>query len=316
MNTKKLFRIFILFDLIILLALVFFLVINPEKNSLNETAHSQAPGEFIKLSDGYVHYELSGPEDGEVVVLVHGFSVPYYVWDPTVEALKLAGFRVLRYDLFGRGYSDRPLAEYSLDFFVKQLNQLRTQLIPDQSFHIMGLSMGAPVVAAFANQNPDVIKSITFVAPEVLPVSDKDIFPMNIPVLGEWVVGVYLVPYYLPNSQMNDFYQPRNYPDWEEKYHVQMQYKGFKRAILSTIRNLVKYNALDEYRQLATAGKPGLLIWGEKDRSISKDAIVELMQVMPGIEYLFVEKAGHLPHYEKPDQVNPVLINFLQSHSD
>jgi pimeloyl-ACP methyl ester carboxylesterase len=51
------------------------------------------------LSNGVVHYELTGSEDAPVVVLVHGFSVPCYVWDPTFEALTEAGFRVLRYDL-------------------------------------------------------------------------------------------------------------------------------------------------------------------------------------------------------------------------
>lgn len=37
---------------------------------------------------------------------MHGFSVPYYIWEPTFAALVQAGLRVLRYDLYGRGYSD------------------------------------------------------------------------------------------------------------------------------------------------------------------------------------------------------------------
>ena len=75
----------------------------------------------MQLSQGYVHYELGGPVGGEKVVLVHGLSVPYYIWDPTFDALTEAGFRVLRYDLYGRGFSDRPKLRYDADLFDEQL---------------------------------------------------------------------------------------------------------------------------------------------------------------------------------------------------
>ena len=81
-----------------------------ETEELNDTVRANTPGSFVLLSDGYTHYELGGDENGEPVVLVHGFSVPYFIWDPTFDFLTKSGFRVLRYDLFGRGYSDRPEA--------------------------------------------------------------------------------------------------------------------------------------------------------------------------------------------------------------
>ena len=93
-----------------------------ETEELNEATRASAPGSFVQLSDGCTHYELGnsllpagapfGDNKGKgvraPVVLVHGFSVPYFIWDPTFEFLTKSGFRVLRYDLFGRGYSDRP----------------------------------------------------------------------------------------------------------------------------------------------------------------------------------------------------------------
>ena len=54
------------------------------------------------------HFTMTERPTGCTVVLAHGFSVPYFVYDPTFEFLTQAGFRVLRYDLFGRGFSDRP----------------------------------------------------------------------------------------------------------------------------------------------------------------------------------------------------------------
>ena len=75
---------------------------------------------------------------------------------------------------------------------------------------------------------------------------------MNVSLLGEWVVGVYLVPFHLPQSQQEDFYRPDKFPGWEQRYIQQMHYTGFKYAILSTIRNLVKMEPLAEYKAYST----------------------------------------------------------------
>ena len=62
-----------------------------ETEVLDDAARANLPGRFVRLPDGVVHYELGGHELGQPVVLVHGFSVPYYIWDPTYEALAEAG---------------------------------------------------------------------------------------------------------------------------------------------------------------------------------------------------------------------------------
>lgn len=314
MKTKKLLKIFVIFDLIILVLLAAFLFLNLEKQKLDANVRKLAVGEFVELPAGFVHYELSGATEGDLVVLVHGFSVPYYVWDPTVDELLKEGYRVLRYDLYGRGYSDRPRVEYDLVFFEQQISDLTTVLVPGEPFHIIGLSMGGPIVASYANHHPDLIKSVTFIAPEVLPVTEKDIFPMNVPLIGEWIVGTYLVPFNLPQSQLDDFYRPQDFPGWEEQYREQLQYKGFKYAILSTIRNLVKFNPLEIYENLQKTGIATLLIWGEEDQSVSYEAIVALLERLPDTQYRFVGEAGHLPQYEKADVVTPVIIEFLQKN--
>ena len=112
-----------------------------ETAELDEAVRASAPGSFVRLSDGYTHYELDGPESGQPVVLVHGFSVPYFMWDPTFEFLTESGFRVLRYDLLGRGYSDRPKVRYDIDTFCQQLKEL-LDILGLEQINLMGLSMG------------------------------------------------------------------------------------------------------------------------------------------------------------------------------
>ncbi len=60
---------------------------NIEKKDLDDAARTQQGGSYIKLPDGVTHYELTGPEDGQVVVLIHGATIPMYVWDAQVDPL-------------------------------------------------------------------------------------------------------------------------------------------------------------------------------------------------------------------------------------
>jgi len=115
---------------------------NLETRTLDDDSRKAAPGRFITLSDGIVHYELSGAANRRTVVLIHGFSVPYYLWDQTFSALTGAGYRVLRYDLYGRGYSDRPDIAYDGASWEKQLHELLAALGSRGRVDLVGASMG------------------------------------------------------------------------------------------------------------------------------------------------------------------------------
>jgi hypothetical protein len=101
---------FVLLAIIVVAGIYFwvkFLIYNQETKTMNETARKNASGKFIQLTAGITHYEEDGADSSKVVILVHGFSVPYHIWDGTYDSLVQAGFHVIRYDEFGRGFSDR-----------------------------------------------------------------------------------------------------------------------------------------------------------------------------------------------------------------
>ncbi|HEX7542060.1 MAG TPA: alpha/beta fold hydrolase [Anaerolineales bacterium] len=297
--------------IIVLLLLISYRMTDQEKITLSDTVRLALPGQFVKLPLGVVHYELAGPDNAPTVVLVHGFSVPYYIWDPTFEALTQAGFRVLRYDLYGRGFSDRPEKNYDLDLFVTQLEELLPALNIQGPVDLVGLSMGGPIVASFANHHPDQVRSLILIDPEVAPVSTQRIFPLNIPLVGEYLMTVYVAPVELPKTQTDDFYRPDRFPDWEAMYRVQLQYKGFRRAILSTIRAQPGMDSLAEFGAVGQQNLPALLIWGREDKTVSSADMQQLVKLIPGIEYHIIEEAGHIPQYERPEVVNPLLVEFL-----
>ncbi|MEI2624295.1 MAG: alpha/beta hydrolase [Giesbergeria sp.] len=135
-----------------------------ENKRIDEAVRKSANGSFVALSGGVTHYELGGPQDGKTVVLVHGFSVPYFIFDVTFEFLAGAGFRVLRYDLFGRGLSDRPNVKYNIRLFVNQLKDLLDALHLKE-ITLLGLSMGGPISASFIAQYPQYVSRHVLIDP-------------------------------------------------------------------------------------------------------------------------------------------------------
>ncbi len=291
---------------------VFYFAMDREHLVLDDRVREKTEGSFIRLSQGMVHYELNGPSDGPTVVLVHGFSTPYYIWDPTFEALCHVGYRVLRFDLYGRGYSDRPNAVYNLDFFVNQLSEMTDAMQLRAPFHLAGVSMGGPIATAYAIQHPSKVQSVVLIDPFMEPMSTASLFPLTVPWIGEYFAATVLLPLILPKSQMKDFHRPERFPDWIDKYSVQMQYEGYSRAILSTMRNLIHtLDPLPLYKTLGVSDIPILLFRGESDQSMSWEQAKTLRMLIPRAQFVEIKEAGHLPHYERPEVVNPIVTEFL-----
>jgi len=276
---------------------------------LDEEARELAPGLFVELSDGWTHYDVAGPESGQVVILVHGFSVPYYIWDTTFEALVAAGFRVIRFDLFGRGYSARPATDYDGALYERQVGDLIDALELDRPVDLIGLSMGGAVVMRFAANQSDLVRKVVLVDP-MTEASSPPRYPQWI---GSPLIALTLIPV-MAEGQLTDFQQPEKYPTWVEQYRVQMQYEGFRRAITSTIYSFAPEDHLSNYSQVQESGLPVKLIWGVQDQTLSIDGAKTVQSVLD-VDFLAVDNAGHLPHIEQPGIVNPAIVEFLQGDS-
>jgi pimeloyl-ACP methyl ester carboxylesterase len=285
-------------------------VLNQETETLNPENREKAPGQFIDLPNGITHYQMAGPDTAQTVLLVHGFSVPLYMWDQTFEFLKDNGFQVIRFDLFGRGYSDRPDAVYNGELFTQQIADLLTALQIDKPIDIIGLSMGGPIVTEFTNKYPEKVRKVTLIAPLNEPF---DISVLKIPILGEYMTTVYFAPS-LSKGQLDDFSKPEEHAEWPDKFKPQMKYKGFKRALLSTLRNYMNKDKLHIYTELGKQNKEVLLIWGEDDRTTPYEGNVRIRKAV-ACDFLSIKKAGHLPHLEYPELVNTKILNFLQDQT-
>ena len=284
---------------------------------LDARVRESLPGRTAWFTDGVTYYECSGPERGTPVILIHGFSVPNFIWDRNFSVLADAGFRIVRYDLFGRGYSDRPRIAYDKALFVRQLADLMDALKIEQT-DLISLSMGGPIAAEFAYRFPKRVRKLVFIDPAgfdlELPFAVK---LLNVPVLGEIMLGLLglLGTRTLLETMLNDFYSPaqeaKDY--FIPRYQEQMKYYGFKRAILSSLRSGMLGEDLELFRRVGELGKRVMLIWGREDQTVPFKHSATFMRQVPNAEFHSIDNAKHIPHFEHPDLVNPLIINFLNT---
>ncbi|KAH7170586.1 hypothetical protein EDB81DRAFT_837350 [Dactylonectria macrodidyma] len=114
-------------------------------------------------------YEF-GPETGEKVLFVHGISTPCVTLTPIANALVERGYRVMLFDLFGRGFSD-GVADLPHDarLYVSQmLLVLASSPLPwtgTQTLRVIGYSLGGGIAVHFANTFPHLVKDLVLLAP-------------------------------------------------------------------------------------------------------------------------------------------------------
>lgn len=310
----------IAFGIIVLLAgaLVALPLLAPrvETQVMDARARERTDGGYIALSDGVTHYEIAGPEDGAPVVFVHGFSTPYIIWDNNFSALANAGYRAVRYDLFGRGYSDRPTnLDYDDKLFDRQLLELIEHLKLKTPVTLVGVSMGGVISVIFSERHPDLVHALVLVDPAG--------FPLPLPLTAKLVrlpgVGEYLMRLVgdksIRDGMAENFYDPSFLPGFAEKFEPQLQYEGYQYAILSTLRHMPMQSLESSFKAVGASGKPVLLIWGREDHTVPYETSEKAKAAIPQAELVTVEEAAHTPNYEKPEIVNAAMLDFLKRHA-
>ncbi len=303
---------FTLLALLVIVAVTPYLLGDMEPVSLDDEHRKAAPGQFVGDSGRQTHYESVGPADAQPVVLIHGIGSWLYVWDPLVPELTSSGFRVIRYDMFGRGYSDRPNHRYDADFFDRQLLDLLQALDIKVPVDLVGWSAGGAISANFAARHPDKVRKLVMLAPAGAPRERSAWFHvMLMPAIGEWLARSRSDAKILA-AVPGQLYRPDSPGLFVERFAEQLEFKGYRRAYLSTLRNYSIRDLSESHQAIAKAGIPTLVIWGEDDVSLPVKDADYFRTAIPNSEVHVLDHAGHTVHYEDAQRVAPILRSFLK----
>lgn len=286
--------------------------IDPETVIKNDAFRASVKtGNFTKLSEGFTYYEFENQDADTLLVMVHGFSVPSYIWDSTYHAALSRGYGALRYDVFGRGYSDNPDVVYDVALYSNQLRELLDALHINKKINLLGLSYGGRIISAFAFQYPERIQNLIYVDPAGFETITGDAeYPVM--VSEEEIQDFKQSESYstMASGQMGDFYDATPFDGWDKRYEEMMRFKGFVRALLSTRMNSPSLE--NEQKRISASGIPVFAFWGEHDTVVKLDEVrTNLMERIPKVELFVLPNAGHLPHMEQTTMFNSILFDQI-----
>ena len=230
-----------------------------------------------------------------------------------------AGYTVLVYDHFGRGYSDRPRTQYTKDFYVESLKELLDELGFDNPVNLVGYSMGGPIIGYFADAFPERVKTLSLIAPAGLTIASSSLRNWIIkPIIGEWFWHVFGDKVYgvgkMSETSYSDDPLSINEKEFLENFKKQLVFSGFVEALLSTIRNFNLFDAREMYLSLGKKDIPVFAAWGRKDGVVPYEGSMELVKAIPSTKLLTIEEGTHDITYRQPSQVGPSIIDFVSNH--
>lgn len=272
------------------------------RKPVSKRANDDRDGGFANLPRGRVYYRWHGPSHGPVAVCIHGLTTPSYVWDGLIPHLVGKGFRVLSFDLYGRGYSARPRGLQNDAFH----NELILKLLQDQEvtgpLTLFGNSMGSAIASAFAANHPERIRQVVLCVPAGM---GHDLGPgaritQNLPFLGDWLFHL-IYPRSLRKSMEPERDLPSTVPDITNRQLEELGYRGFLRSVLASLRGILATPRESDHRKLQREGIPVLALWGRADDVILIACKDRLSDWNPDARHIVVDEAGHALIYSHTD---------------
>ena len=301
-----------IFFLIVTGMVLSYMVSQTKLKELNAKERAKLPGQFIKLPDGTISYTWNGPLDGEVLVLVHGFSTPKFVWDNNIKVLAEAGYRILTFDHFGRGFSDRPDVTYNKEHYIQEIDHLLTLLNIHDPVTLIGYSMGGGNVVGFAASHPQRIKQLILIAPVgYIPEHSGLAALVLVPGLGDWLFNL-LGKNMILEELRKDVTQGKGTPDMVQNFERQFQYRGYLPALLSTLRHYPMYDLSEAYEKVGQLDIPTFAIWGTDDQTVPYAGLKKVKAAIPHSEHFTIKGGQHSMTYGEPGKINALLLKILK----
>ncbi|KUG07553.1 alpha/beta fold hydrolase [Solirubrum puertoriconensis] len=276
----------------------------------------------------YMDVSPTGKANGRTVVLLHGKNFFGAYWRATVEALSKAGFRVVVPDQVGFGKSDKPNIHYSFHQLARNTKRLLDTL-GVQRAAVVGHSMGGMLATRFALEYPSTTERLVLENPIGLedyrrgvPFQSVDQATATELKATEESIRKYHATYYPAGY-------PKAHDQWLLPLAAQTRHPDFPQVALAsalTYDMIFQQPVAYEFDRIQV---PTLLIIGQQDRTVVGKGLVKDPKVLvtlgqypalgkrtaaqiKGSKLVELQKVGHIPHLEAPQQFHAALLGFLK----
>lgn len=257
-------------------------------------------------------YEIHGREEGNNLLLYHGWGASTAFWSEQIPLLAEMGYRVISLDSRGHGKSDKPRKGYSLEQLRRDFVIFQKELNLD-SWAVIGHSAGGGVAQVTYHDYPDQTKALVLIDTSytIVKTFEQKLFwnmlptPLTITLtpLLRWslrTISNMSVPFIA--SVMN---KPRDtVKAWIRDLNAVPNY-----VIIEEIKQIVNYN-LEE--KLEAIKVPTCLICGNLDTITPLSMMREMQVRIPDSRLCVIKNAGHFALITQSEQVNHCLKLFLE----
>jgi pimeloyl-ACP methyl ester carboxylesterase len=244
----------------------------------------------LKEQNGFSYIDEG---EGEVLLLLHGLMGALSNWDEVISYFK-PNYRVIIPML---PIYDLPL----LTTGVKSVSKFVSKFVKYKKlkdFTLIGNSLGGHVALIYVLAHPEMVKALVLTGSSGLY---ENAFGGTFPrresrtFIKEKVEFTFYDPATATEELVDEVFKTVN-----DRHRVI--------RILAMARSAIRHNMKDDMHKIHV---PVGLIWGKNDKVTPPDVAIEFHQLLPQSDLIWIDKCGHAPMMEQPEEFNKALKDFL-----
>ncbi|RLG04309.1 MAG: hypothetical protein DRN68_09960 [Thaumarchaeota archaeon] len=245
----------------------------------------------------------AGDKNNPTILLIHGLGGAIESWMSNFIPLSKK-LHVIALDLPGFGFSDKPLINYTLEYYSDFISVFASSM-NCQKINLVGHSMGGLIVLETTLNNPELVDRLILV--DVAGVGDEAAEIIKKHMGEDWTLDKlkkfyedFIVGEYRTVDEELLKYSLKLYhedPHLRHAYRCCLEFLGAK-------RNEERFSKITH---------PTLIIWGSMDRLVPPKYGYRLHRVLKNSRLMIFKGAGHSPHVEVPERFNSAIIEFILS---
>jgi len=263
----------------------------------------------------------NGDRSKPLLLFVHGFPEFWFSWRSQLKYFA-KDYWVVALDMRGYGDSDKPrkVSAYKMETlkkdivdFVKALNR--------NSFILCGHDWGGAIAWGVAASYPEMVSKLI-----ILNAPHPNAFKRKIETsvkqfLKSWYIFAFQMPYlpelYFKTEDLEvfrDMFENKISEEELEGYKNNWSRKGAFTPPIDYYRNVLKARDLLKPEKLPKITSPVQIIWGENDLALERDLAEMCRPFVESLKIHYIPNANHFVQQDKPDEVNRVIEEFLNSN--